>query len=86
MTLDTGPWVQAAAALVAVLLLILLGARALRATGVAAGPGRRLAVQEVLALDPRRRLVLARCDGREVLLLTGGGQDAVIGWLSGPPA
>ncbi|MBX6373456.1 MAG: flagellar biosynthetic protein FliO, partial [Acetobacteraceae bacterium] len=45
-------------------------------------PGRRLALVEVLALDPRRRLVLVRCDGREALLLTGGGgQDALLGWL-----
>jgi flagellar protein FliO/FliZ len=84
MTLETGPWLNAMAALAVVLLLLGLGARALRASGVAARPGKRLAVQEVLAIDPRRRLVLARCDGREVLLLTGGGQDAVIGWL--PPA
>ncbi|MBK1661981.1 hypothetical protein CKO45_27700 [Paracraurococcus ruber] len=46
-------------------------------------PGRRLAVAEALALDPRRRLLLVRCDDRELLLLTGGGQDAVIGWLPG---
>ncbi len=33
------------------------------------------------AIDPRRRLVLARCDGREVLLLVGGPTDTVVGWL-----
>ena len=47
-------------------------------------PGRRLAVIEAAAIDPRRRLVLARCDGREVLLLLGGPTDTVVGWL--PPA
>jgi flagellar protein FliO/FliZ len=53
----------------------------LRSRGIATRPGRRMAVQEVLALDARRRLLLLRCDGREVLLLTGGNQDALIGWL-----
>jgi flagellar protein FliO/FliZ len=81
MTLDTGPWLQAAGALAAILLLLAFGARGLRWGGLASRPGRRLAVQEVLALDSRRRLLLLRCDGREVLLLTGGGQDALLGWL-----
>ena len=81
MNLDTGPWLQAGAALGAVLLLLLLAARGLRASGLAARAGRRLSVQEVLALDARRRLLVVRCDGRDLLLLTGGGQDAVLGWL-----
>lgn len=42
-----------------------------------AGP---LAVEQVLALDARRRLVLVRCGARRVLLLTGGGSDVVVGW------
>ena len=84
MSLEMGHWLQAAAALAAVLLLIWLASRAYRAGSGPPRAGRRLAVQEALALDPRRRLLLLRCDGREVLLLTGGGQDAVIGWL--PPA
>ncbi|GGC61653.1 hypothetical protein GCM10011504_44850 [Siccirubricoccus deserti] len=84
MSLEMGHWLQAAAALAVVLLLIWLTGRAFRAGGGAPRTGRRLAVQEVLALDPRRRLLLLRCDGREVLLLTGGGQDTVVGWL--PPA
>jgi flagellar protein FliO/FliZ len=41
----------------------------------------RLAIVEIRALDPRRRLVLARLDGREFLLLTGGANDVVV---SGP--
>ena len=81
MTIDTAHWLQAAGALAAVVLLIRLLARGLRAGGLAPREGRRLAVQEVLALDPRRRLLLLRCDGREVLVLTGGAQDAVLGWL-----
>jgi flagellar protein FliO/FliZ len=40
-------------------------------------------LQEVLALDARRRVIILRCDGREVLLLTGGPQDVCLGWL--PP-
>jgi flagellar protein FliO/FliZ len=48
--------------------------------------GDRIALVQVLALDPRRRLHLVRCDGRHVVLLTGGGDDLVVGWLDGPPA
>jgi flagellar protein FliO/FliZ len=56
----------------------------LRATGLAPqSSGQRLKLQEVLALDARRRLIILRCDGREVLLLTGGPQDLCLGWL--PP-
>ena len=43
--------------------------------------GGRVSLVQVLALDPRRRLHLVRCDGRHVLLLTGGGTDLVVGWL-----
>ena len=73
---------SAAAALGAVLLLVLLAGRLLRQTRFArpAGGAGRLRVEEVLALDPRRRLLLVRCDGRSVLLLTGP-QDHVIGWV-----
>ncbi len=35
---------------------------------------RRLALVENLMLDPQRRLVLVRCDGREHLLLLGEGR------------
>ena len=48
-----------------------------------AGTARRLAARESLPLDGRRRLHLVACDGREVLLLTGGTTDVVVGWLSG---
>lgn len=87
MILDTSILAQAAGALAAVLLLAWGGARLLRATPLAAGaarPGRRLRLEEVLAVDPRRRLLLLSCDGREMLLLTGsGGPDLMLGWL--PP-
>ena len=45
----------------------------------------RLSLVQVYALDPRRRLSLIRCDDRHVLVLTGGGQDLVVGWLDGSP-
>ncbi|MBV1797983.1 flagellar biosynthetic protein FliO [Siccirubricoccus sp. G192] len=86
MTLDSPIWLQAGSALAGVLLLAWLAARGLRASGLAAREGRRLAVQEVLAIDARRRLLLLRCDGREVLLLTGGSQDQMLGWLPGQDA
>jgi flagellar protein FliO/FliZ len=74
------------AALAAVLALILLSGRAAR-TLLARRPqaGRRLALLETLALDPRRRLVLVSCDGREALLLTGGPTDLAVGWLAPQP-
>lgn len=76
----------AVAALAAILLLVLLSGRLARAAGLAPPrpAARRIAVREVAALDSRRRLHLVACDGREVLVLTGGGQDLVVGWLSPP--
>jgi flagellar protein FliO/FliZ len=46
-----------------------------------ARPGRLLVLQESIALDPRRRIHLVGCGQRQVLLLTGGEQDLVIGWM-----
>ncbi len=84
MNLTLTNWLTAGLALLFVLGLILLLARLLRATGLAPQTaGQRLKLQEVLALDARRRVVILRCDGREVLLLTGGAQDLCLGWL--PP-
>lgn len=74
----------AIAALVAVLALVWLAGRLARFGGMAQRPSggdRSLAVRDVLALDARRRLYLVTCDGRRVLLLTGGAQDTVVGWL-----
>jgi flagellar protein FliO/FliZ len=76
----------ALAALAAVLGLVWLASRAARWGGLAPRVTgvRRLAVQDALALDARRRLTLVRCDDRSVLLLTGGAQDVVVGWLKQP--
>jgi flagellar protein FliO/FliZ len=54
---------------------------------VASG-GKRLLIEEVCAIDPRRRLVLIRCDGQRVLLLTGGPADMVLAAMPdlAPPA
>lgn len=40
-----------------------------------------LAIEQTLSLDPRRRLLLINCDGRRLLLLTGGSQDLLVGWV-----
>lgn len=70
------------AALAAVLGLVLLVGRAARATGFARlGPNHRLKVRESIALDRSRSLRIVSCDGRELLLLVGGGADLVVGWL-----
>ena len=46
-------------------------------------PGeRRLALVESLMLDPQRRLVLVRCDGKEHLLILGEGR--LLSELDGP--
>ena len=80
----------AAAALVAVLGLIWLAGRAARFGGMAQRPatGRLLAIEDVIALDTRRRLYLVKCEERRVLLLTGGADDVVVGWIDRkePPA
>jgi flagellar protein FliO/FliZ len=83
--LDPSLSLKALLALGAVVLLAFAALRALRAVSLgAAKPGggrRRLAIQEILPLDPKRRLVLIRCDGRELLLVTGGAGEASLGWL-----
>jgi flagellar protein FliO/FliZ len=82
-TLSPITLLSAAGTLVLVLALLALVLRGLRAAGAGRAAGRRLAVEEAVALDGRRRLVLLRCDGRGLLLLTGGAGDVVVGWL--PP-
>lgn len=83
-TLSTVP--LAIAALAATIGAILLAAAIARRSGLAAAarPGRRLSVVETVALDPRRRLVLARVDGAEALLIVGGESDQVVGWITPP--
>lgn len=75
---------QAAAALAGVTGLILcLGWLAPR-TRVARPRDRTLVVKDTVALDARRRLHLVDCGTRQVLLLTGGERDVVVGWPDGP--
>ena len=74
-------YIRAAAALLFV--LALLGVVAFVARRFSGGviPSKRqkrLAVVEVAAVDPKRRLVLVKRDQVEHLLLIGGGQDLVI--------
>jgi len=83
MPIPVSTLLSAFAALVAVLALVLLAGRAVRLTRTPAG--RRLATSETLALDRSRRLSIVRCDGRELLLLTGGGTDTLIAWLPARP-
>ncbi len=72
-------------ALIAVLGLIVLVARLMRAVypGTPADGGEGLAIRAVLALDQRRRVYLIGCGPRAVLVLTGGGNDVMLGWV--PP-
>lgn len=77
--MDVTTLFYAAGALLSVLLLVVLAGRAARATGLLKlKTGARLQVIENLALDQRRRLLLVRCDNREVMLLTGPHVDLVI--------
>lgn len=80
---ELGAVLTAVAALALVLALLLGGARLLRAGRFGTPPRTAcmLAVRETLALDSRRRIHVVACGEREVLLLTGGSQDVVIGWL-----
>jgi flagellar protein FliO/FliZ len=72
--------------LIAVLALIYGAGRLARAGFLAPrlAAGGRLSLVQVLALDPRRRVNLVRCDDRHVLIVTGGAQDVVVGWLEAP--
>jgi len=85
MVIAPSALLTAFATLVAVLLLIWLAGRAVRLSGLARRPasGHLLAVQDVIALDARRRLYLIECQDRRVLLLTGGSQDVVVGLHGG---
>jgi flagellar protein FliO/FliZ len=81
-----GTIVTATGALLLVLALVTLAARLIRMGGWRpnARPGKLLALQESMALDTRRRLHLVQCGERQVLLLTGGAQDVVVGWIPPP--
>lgn len=85
--MSTGTLLLPLLALAGVIGLILLARRAavllpgLIPPAGAAGP---LRLEQALALDARRRLLLVRCGPRRLLLLTGGAQDQVVGWLDPP--
>lgn len=74
------------AALAAVIVMILLARYGTRLVGLV--PRRSptdgtLSLDASLSLDPRRRLSLVGCQGHQLLLLTGGPTDVLLGWL--PP-
>jgi flagellar protein FliO/FliZ len=72
--LEVVDYLRFLAALAFVLGLIALSAwaaRRFRLVAAPSGSARRLALIEVLPIDPRRKLVLARCDAGEYLLLLG---------------
>lgn len=72
-------------ALAAVVGLVVLAGRLARATGLARSKvGQRLALRDSMQIDRARSLRIVSCDGREVLLLIGGGSDVVVGWLPAP--
>lgn len=74
--------ITALIALAAVIGLVVLAGRLARATGLAKSKvGQRLALRETIQIDRARSLRIVSCDGREVLLLVGGGSDVVLGWL-----
>ncbi len=84
MSLGLGPGGPALwlAALLAVLALIWAGQAFLRwRWRLPAAAARRLRLTETIALDPKRRLHLVACDGRALLIETGGPQDMFLGWL-----
>jgi len=74
-------WLHAAIAAALVLIPLLLWS--VQRFGMPAGgrKSRRIEVKDVIAVDARRRILIARCDGREVLLLIGGPTDVLLGWL-----
>lgn len=74
-------WARSLFALVATLALLLGVAWGARRLGMLR-PGqegeRRLRISESLMLDPRRRLVIVRCDEREHVLLLSPAGDLVV--------
>jgi flagellar protein FliO/FliZ len=85
---DWMDWARALAALVATLALIgavAFGARRLGMLRPMAPGARRLSISESLMLDPRRRLVIVRCDGREHLLLLSPAGDRVVAAIDAAP-
>ena len=76
-------------ALAAVIVMILLARFGTRFIGLVprrGAAGGALSLLATLPLDQRRRLTLVGCGGRQVLLLTGGSSDVVLGWLPSDPS
>jgi flagellar protein FliO/FliZ len=72
------------AALAAVIVMILLARFGTRFTSlvVRRNPAQgALTLEASLSLDARRRLSLVTCQGHQLLLLTGGPTDVLLGWL-----
>jgi flagellar protein FliO/FliZ len=87
--MDPIDYLRFLAALAFVLGLIALlawAARRFRLGNAAPRAARRLAVIETLPLDARRKLVLARCDGRDYLLLLGQDGNRLLGRGAGTTA
>ncbi|MBN8608676.1 MAG: FliO/MopB family protein [Caulobacterales bacterium] len=79
--MDLLDFARAIFALIATLALIVgvaYGARRLGMLQANPQAPRRLKLTESLMLDPRRRLVIVRCDGREHLLLLSPAGDVVV--------
>jgi flagellar protein FliO/FliZ len=86
---DLLDWARSLFALIATLALILgvaYGARRLGMLQPTAQGTRRLKISESLMIDPRRRLVIVRCDGREHLMLLSPAGDVVVGETQAEPA
>lgn len=80
--MDVLDWARSFFALIVTLGLILAvayGARRLGMLRVGPQTPKRMKVTESLMLDPRRRMVIVRCDDREHLILLGPGGDIVVG-------
>ena len=69
-------------------LIVLLSYAARRYRGLASGKlgrPRRMSIVEAVGVDAKRRLVLAQVDGREYVLLVGGGADVLVEARDAPP-
>lgn len=74
-------WARALFALIATLALIVGVAYGARRLGMLQANGsapKRMRITESLMLDPRRRMVIVRCDDREHLILLGPSGDVVV--------
>ena len=74
-------WARALFALIATLALIVgaaYGARRLGMLRPGQGGPRRLSISESMMLDPRRRLLIVRCDDREHLILLSPASARVV--------